>query len=162
VRGWVLHNKPDDREQEQLRKNLVTISHQSLVLIKRTRNAETHADETETTRFLAKLKEMIFTNRFDLVVLDPLIKLHAEFDENSTSAMQEVANVLLNLAEDGKCAVVVAHHTSKSGTGDSQHAARGASSIVNATRMNVTLEPMSEALATKLLPEGERPNRRRS
>jgi RecA-family ATPase len=81
-----------------------------------------------------------------LVILDPLSRLH-ESDENSNSEMKKVMQVLISVARKTRCAIVVAHHTSKSavmnGQGDLQQSARGASCLVDDPRLVVTLSRKS-------------------
>ncbi len=77
-----------------------------------------------------------------LVILDPLSRLH-ESDENSNSEMKRVMQVLISIARKTRCAIIVAHHTSKSavlnGQGDLQQSARGASCLVDDPRLVLTL-----------------------
>lgn len=81
-----------------------------------------------------------------LVILDPLSRLH-ESDENSNSEMKKLMQVLISTAKKTRCAIVVAHHTSKSavmnGQGDLQQSARGASCLVDDPRLVVTLSRKS-------------------
>lgn len=87
-----------------------------------------------------------------LVVLDPLSRLH-ESDENSNSEMKKVMQVLISVARKTRCAIVVAHHTSKSavmnGQGSLQQSARGASCLVDDPRLVCTLSRRSIPLDKK-------------
>ena len=77
-----------------------------------------------------------------LVILDPLSRLH-EADENSNSEMKALVRILIATAKKTQCAIVVAHHTSKSavlnGQADVQGSHRGASCIVDDPRLAMTL-----------------------
>lgn len=77
-----------------------------------------------------------------LVILDPLSRLH-ESDENSNSEMKKLMQVIISTARKTRCAIVVAHHTSKSavlnGQGGLQQSARGASCLVDDPRLVCTL-----------------------
>lgn len=85
---------------------------------------------------------------YGLVVLDPLISLHAGMDENSNDHMQYVATELRRLA--AARSVLVVHHQSGHSTGRGQSASRGASSLIGAARTQINLEPMDESYAEKL------------
>ncbi|MEA4876534.1 MAG: AAA family ATPase [Aminobacterium sp.] len=77
-----------------------------------------------------------------LVILDPLSRLHSA-DENSNSEMKKVVQILISVAKKTRCAIIVAHHTSKSavlnGQGGLQQSARGASCLVDDPRLVCTL-----------------------
>lgn len=87
-----------------------------------------------------------------LVILDPLSRLH-ESDENSNSEMKKLMQVLIFTAKKTRCAIVVAHHTSKSavlnGHGSLQQSARGASCIADDPRLVCTLSRRSTPLDKK-------------
>ncbi len=93
-----------------------------------------------------------------LVVLDPLSRLH-ESDENSNSEMKKLMQVLIFIARKTRCAIVVAHHTSKSavlnGQGGLQQSARGASCLVDDPRLVLTLSRKSTPLDKKSQYEDE-------
>lgn len=93
-----------------------------------------------------------------LVVLDPLSRLH-ESDENSNSEMKKLMQVLIFIARKTRCAIVVAHHTSKSavlnGQGGLQQSARGASCLADDPRLVLTLSRKSTPLDKKSQYEDE-------
>ncbi len=82
---------------------------------------------------------------YDVVIVDPLVHVLAA-DENDNGEMtRALADSLLSLAARGPI-VVAAHHVRKGGTGPDGNAAdasRGASGIVNATRMVWRLDPVA-------------------
>lgn len=77
-----------------------------------------------------------------LVILDPLSRLH-EADENNNGEMKSLVRTLIATAKKTRCAIVVAHHTSKAavlnGLADVQGSHRGASCIVDDPRLAMTL-----------------------
>jgi AAA domain len=90
------------------------------------------------------LRRAIERRRPDLVIFDPFIKLHA-LEENDNSAMDAVADLLVQLGHEYNIAVDTPAHTHK-GTivaGDAD-ARRGASAQRDAGRLDCTLIPMSE------------------
>lgn len=91
-----------------------------------------------------------------LVILDPLSRLHSA-DENSNSEMKKLMQVLISTAKKTRCAIIVAHHTSKnavlSGQGNLQQSARGASCLTDDPRLVVTLSKKSTPLDKKFQDE---------
>ena len=89
------------------------------------------------------LETEIVANKIDLVLLDPFVKSHS-VDENLNSLVDDVAQVLSDLAAKHDIAIDLPHHISK-GVADPGNAnrGRGASSLVNACRLVSTLTPMS-------------------
>ncbi|WP_286677325.1 helicase RepA family protein [Aminobacterium sp. EBM-42] len=83
-----------------------------------------------------------------LVILDPLSRLH-EANENDNGEMKRLLWVLGEVAGRTRCAILVAHHTSKAavlnGAGASQQSPRGASSIVDDGRCTMTLSRVPAA-----------------
>jgi hypothetical protein len=79
-----------------------------------------------------------------LVSVDPFVKSHAA-DENDNSVMDKAASTFLQVAHDCGCAPDYVHHNRKGLTlaGDPE-SARGASSLINASRLLKTLTKMSE------------------
>jgi hypothetical protein len=94
-------------------------------------------------RLAANIEAVIVARKIDLVMLDPFIKSHS-VEENHNSLIDDVAQVLTNLAAKYNIAVDAPHHTSK-GVADPGNAdrGRGASSMKDAARLVYTLTPMS-------------------
>ena len=90
-----------------------------------------------------KLEQAIVSRRIDIISLDPFVKTHS-VEENSNSAIDDVVQVLTNLAERFDLAVDVPHHMAK-GVADPGNAnrARGASAAKDAFRLVYTLSPMT-------------------
>jgi hypothetical protein len=95
----------------------------------------------------AKIETFIETHKLDLVILDPFVKLHS-VEENKNSVIDDVAQVLTDLAAKYNIAVDAPHHVSK-GPADPGNAnrGRGASAMTNAGRLVYTVSPMSEGEA---------------
>jgi hypothetical protein len=79
-----------------------------------------------------------------MLAVDPLVELH-ECDENDNVAMRYVMTILRLIAATANIGMIVPHHTAKRGAkaGDAD-SGRGAGSVVNATRVSLTLVPASE------------------
>jgi AAA domain len=91
----------------------------------------------------AAIEAVIVERKIDLVMLDPFVKSHS-VEENQNSIIDEVAQVLTDLAARHNISVDAPHHISK-GPAEPGNAnrSRGASSMVNAGRLVYTLTPMS-------------------
>jgi len=105
----------------------------------------------------AKLENTIKARRIDVVSLDPFVKAHS-VEENSNSLIDEVVQVLSDLAGQFDIAVDVPHHAAK-GPADpgNPNRGRGASSMKDAGRLVYTLTTMSPEEAQALgLSEADR------
>jgi hypothetical protein len=113
-------------------------------------------DVAQRTLFHEELCENIIDLGVDLVILDPLIRLHAGLDENSAE-MQELHNAADDIATRANCGVVLVSHTNKmsKGTVDDQNAARGTSAMTDAARVVIIMANMTRAEAKDILPEAE-------
>jgi hypothetical protein len=98
----------------------------------------------------AKLAHTIEGRRIDIVSIDPFIKAHA-LEENSNSAIDQVVQMLANMADQFDIAIDVPHHAAK-GAPDPGNAnrGRGASAMKDAARLVYTLTPMSPEEAQAL------------
>jgi hypothetical protein len=90
-----------------------------------------------------KIERVIKHRRIDIVSLDPFVKAHA-VGENDNNAIDEVVQILTELAGKYHIAVDVPHHISK-GQAEPGNAnrGRGASAMKDAARLVYTLTPMS-------------------
>ena len=99
-----------------------------------------------------------------LIVLDTLSRVH-QLDENSNGQMSALMQCLESIAASTGAAILYLHHVSKgsasTGQADQQHAARGASALVDNARWGASVSKMTtdEAAAwsdsTSLAPIGE-------
>ena len=100
---------------------------------------------TDYRGFLARgaladsLETVITQRKIDIVSIDPFVKSHS-VEENSNSAIDDVVQVLTDLATKHNIAIDAPHHVSK-GTSDPGNAnrGRGASSMKDAARLVYTL-----------------------
>lgn len=108
---------------------------------------------------VSAILEQVKAHKVDLVVVDPLVGMHA-VSENSNPEMNRVIAQLRRVAEQGNCGVHVVHHVRKGGDGEEVSAedGRGASAIKDACRAIRTITPMSEKEAADF---GISPERRR-
>lgn len=110
------------------------------------------------TAAMDELRRQVEEFQPDVLILDPLAELHTE-DENANVALREVVAEFRKLAIEHNLALVLVHHTRK-GPADpgNMDAARGASSVVSAARVVLTVSTMDEAAAERL---GIAPDKRR-
>lgn len=97
---------------------------------------------------VARLRDHVAERRPELVVFDPLNRLHTA-DENRPTQMTPVMDALAGLAYDYGCAVVALHHTNKPSQdrgGSIWDTLRGASSIRSGTDANLILHGAGETI----------------
>lgn len=115
---------------------------------------------------LRALEAHLMTLRPRLLVLDTLIRCISTggINESDNGEMAAVLALFEGVAARVGCAIIFAHHTSKStslnGLGDAPQAARGASTITDNARWQANLIGMSKEEASKLI-KGNEGNRRR-
>jgi len=92
----------------------------------------------------ANLEAVIVARKIDFVMLDPFIKTHS-VEENLNSAIDDVAQMLTDLATKHNIAVDAPHHVrnGQMAPGDAD-AGRGASAMISAARLVYTCLPMSD------------------
>jgi len=97
------------------------------------------------TPAMEQLEALIDERRPDVVILDPLVELH-EAEENDNTAVRSVMAHFRSLAIRYHMAVVLLHHTRKGSTGiaGNPDIARGASSVIGAARVVLTVSVMTE------------------
>ena len=97
------------------------------------------------TEAMARLRQIIAERKPACFIADPLAELHTE-EENDNTALRTVIAQFRSLAVEFNLAVVLLHHTRKGTTaspGDPD-TARGASAIIGAVRIAMTLMGMRE------------------
>ena len=105
-------------------------------------------DDAGAIRFtpaMERLVELIHRHKPGTLIVDPLAELHG-CEENDNTALRAVIAKFRELAVDHAIAVDILHHTRKgsgSAPGDPE-SARGASAIIGAVRIALTLTGMSE------------------
>jgi len=87
------------------------------------------------------LKDNLIKFKTDILVIDPFIKIH-KLNEQDNNEMDFLMNIIIEIARDVNCAVIIVHHTRK--TSGSDHAgdanmARGAGATNAAGRRTLTL-----------------------
>ncbi len=93
-----------------------------------------------------------------MIALDPLVSLH-EGEENDSGHMNNLMDIIKEIASKADVAIFLAHHSSKSGTGkaDDANSSRGSSAIVTNCRINLGLTGMSPDEADEFgIPETDR------
>lgn len=81
-----------------------------------------------------------------LVVLDPLSHFIGPLDENSNSDMGMFMSEIKGIASRNNCAILILHHMNKGAATNevSQNNSRGASSLVDTARLQLSLTPITE------------------
>lgn len=105
--------------------------------------------EMYDTPAMMQMEREIKQRRPDVLMLDPLVELH-EAEENDNTAVRKVMAHFRALAIRYDMAVVLLHHTRKgvaAAPGDPD-VARGASAVVGAARIVLTVNVMSDAEAS--------------
>jgi hypothetical protein len=114
-----------------------------------------------STGAMVELQRLVAEFRPDVLLLDPLVELHTA-EENDNGALRGVMAQFRTLATSHNMAVAIVHHARKGASqatpGDTD-TLRGASSIVGAARVVVTVAGMTEAEAQGF---GLSPDQRRS
>ena len=106
------------------------------------RDADT--GELIPTPAMTRLRQLITEREPDVLIADPFAELH-DAEENDNIAIRRIIAEFRALAVEFNIAVVLVHHTRKGiVTPGDPDAARGASSIIGAGRMVLTLVQMSE------------------
>lgn len=85
----------------------------------------------------------------DVVWLDPLVELH-DGEENNNTVLRHVVAHLRTLAVKHDCGIVLIHHARKGATAGDAEGVRGAGAIVGASRITVTVTPMTKEEAEEL------------
>ena len=82
-------------------------------------------------------------NKIDVLFIDPFVSSH-DANENDNKSMDAVVKLLALIAYEANCSIVLLHHTNKAFGQVNENSARGASSVVNAARSVVTINPVSK------------------
>jgi hypothetical protein len=103
------------------------------------------AGRVHFTPAMNRLEHLIIQHKVDVLFVDPLSELHTS-EENDNGAMRVIVARFRELAVKYNIAVCILHHTRKGGAGSAGDLdiARGASAIIGAVRVALTLCGMSE------------------
>jgi hypothetical protein len=86
----------------------------------------------------------------DVLLIDPLVALVGGVSLNDNSAASLMLRSFVSIAAQGKIAIMIAHHAAKNREAASPEAAMGAASLVNLSRISLSIEPLAEADAGKV------------
>ncbi|MFN4134957.1 MAG: AAA family ATPase [Novosphingobium sp.] len=123
-----------------LAERLLTMQRESLVLVHR----DPEDGKVKPSALYDRLARLIDEHKIGLVVIDPLVEAHVGMDENSNADMKELVIMLRRLARLRSIPLLIVHHSRKGASGGDQDGARGGSALVNACRVVVTLDRMSD------------------
>ena len=85
--------------------------------------------------------------RIDVLIIDPFVSSH-QVEENDNSKIDAVAKAWSRVAKQANCSIILVHHTAKTrGERITTESSRGASSLTNAARSVLALNPMDEGQA---------------
>ncbi len=130
--------------------DFTTLLEKNLLLVPAAGQSVALVNNGATTEFFKTLCKFCAGAR--LIIIDPLRRLH-DGDENSSSSMTHIVQVLEALARHTGAAVIAAHHVSKASmfnaVTDSAAASRGSSALTDAVRWQANLSGMSETVARK-------------
>jgi RecA-family ATPase len=105
----------------------------------------------QCTRFYHELSA-VRSERFGLIVVDPLVSTHEGCNENDNADMQKLAAALRDLSRIAPaCPVLVVHHTRKGSVAADPDSGRGASAVLGVSRIQIGLDRMSDKEAKDLL-----------
>ncbi len=129
-----------DVDPRLLENRLFTMERESLVLVHR----DPEDGAVKPSPLYDGLNALIEEHSIGLVVIDPLVEAHINMDENSNADMKELVIILRRLARSRTIPLLLVHHSRKGASGGDQDGARGGSALVNACRVVVTLDRMSD------------------
>ncbi len=135
-------------ESAAVAERIAMLQARSLVLLAR----DPETGKIQRAPLFKHLMRLLREGEFGLLVVDPLVELHAGLDENSNTDMKDLVLTLRDVARYYGIPVLAVHHTRKGAQAGDQDGARGGSALVNAARIASTLSPMSEEEAARLLP----------
>lgn len=159
---WVINNEDDENELyrrfaavqqhygiawEDLSERLILSGRGDRKFRVATRN---QSGKLDASRHVAQAVEFIRAYHISTIIIDPMVGTH-EGNENDNAEMEIVMDCYRRIAREGGCSVCVVHHTSKPQGGSSEgfagnaNASRGASAVINAARVSLTLFDMSIA-----------------
>lgn len=112
------------------------------------------------TPAMETFERYLATYRPDVVIADPMVELH-NAEENDNTSLRAVMAKMRGIAATYRCALALFHHSRKGvvGAAGDPDSLRGASSIVGAARVVLTVLTMDETEAEKI---GIRKEERRS
>ncbi|EHL99353.1 hypothetical protein HMPREF9946_03115 [Acetobacteraceae bacterium AT-5844] len=91
-----------------------------------------------------------------LVVVDPFVNSH-ELEENSNPHINAAARTWAEIADATGCGIILVHHTRKNATAGDIDSARGASALIGASRVALTITAMAPEEAAEFgIPEKDR------
>ncbi len=113
--------------------------------------------EVVPTAAMMRLEQLVIQHSIDILFVDPLAELHT-CDENDNTAMRAIVAAFRELAQRCSIAVCIVHHTRKGiATPGDPDMGRGASAIIGASRVVLTLTGMTSEEADAFgLPEHAR------
>jgi hypothetical protein len=110
------------------------------------------------TQLIGDLIAALRAQDIRLLIIDPFVRSH-RVDENNNNQQDAVMALWAHVADQANCAILLVHHFNKAGQAGDVAAFRGASAIVWAARVALTLGVMNDKEAELLL--GENADERR-
>jgi hypothetical protein len=79
-----------------------------------------------------------------VVFVDPFVEMTDGINENDNAQVHKVMSLLRHIAQSMNIHICIIHHFNKPGGADKSGSVRGGSAIVNAARMNINVEKLSD------------------
>lgn len=99
-------------------------------------------------KFWQELDRTIKEGKYELVIIDTLIKTYSGYEENNNVDMSILLSHFGTIANDNNCSVLLLHHTNKGAIGQkgdiNQGSSRGASSTIDNSRWACSLHLNNE------------------
>lgn len=108
------------------------------------------SDTVTATSVRADIVAFCLEHDVRVVVADPFVSTH-DAEENSNTAIEQVAAIYRGIAKEANVAIMLVHHARKASSGEAQagdmESGRGASALTGAARVIYTLARMSKETA---------------
>ncbi len=99
---------------------------------------------------IGEIIQTLRANKIDVLIIDPFVACH-RVTENDNSGIERVAKALAHIADAADCAIMIVHHSKKTGGNEATvDDSRGASALLAATRTARTLNTMNKTEAELL------------
>ena len=99
---------------------------------------------------IGEIIQTLRANEIDILIVDPFISSH-RVGENDNSAIERVAKSFAHIADAANCAIMIVHHSKKTGGNDATvDDSRGASALLAAARTARVLNTMTKTEAEQL------------
>lgn len=103
----------------------------------------TNGGPKANTELAVGIVNQLVDKGIDVLFIDPFVSSH-DVNENDNKSMDLVVKTWADIAVTANCSIVLLHHTNKGFGQVNENSSRGASSVVNAARSVMTINPVSK------------------